>query len=115
MNTKKPILLSLLTAALLSTQTMQASDDSNLAESKNWMILPYAFTSDSTGLAGGIGVIKQGLFQPQTTLLAFLFKGAEEDIATNGQEDTSSFSGDFSLFLTINYLLPIDYFSHSLV
>jgi len=104
MNTKKQILLSLLTTTLLSTQNIQASNDSNITESKDWIILPYAFTSDSTGLAGGIGVIKQGLFQPQTTLVASIFRGVEEDIITNGQEDISSFSGGFFAFS--DYKLP---------
>lgn len=104
MNTKKHILLSLLATTLLSTQTIYASEDNNITQSKDWIILPYAFSSDSTGLAGGIGVIKQGLFQPQTTLVASLFAGGEEDIITNGQTDTANFKGVFFAFS--DYRLP---------
>ncbi len=63
-----------------------------------WTALPYAFSSDSTGFSGGVGVIVQGLLQPHTTLVATLFGGVEQDIITNGQEDTESFSGGFLAF-----------------
>jgi len=104
MNSKKYILLSLLTTTLLATQAIQASDDANITESKDWIILPYAFSSDSTGLAGGVGVIKQGLLQPQTTLVMSVFGGGEEDIITNGQADTANFKGGFFAFS--DYKLP---------
>ena len=104
MNNKKQILLSLLTSTVLFTQTTQASNDNNITESKDWIILPYAFSSDSTGLAGGVGVIKQGLLQPQTTLVMSLFGGVAEDIITNGQADTANFKGGFFAFS--DYKLP---------
>ena len=104
MNYKKHLLLSLLSSTFLSTHALYATDDNNITESKDWIILPYAFTSDSTGLAGGIGVIKQGLFQPQTTMVASVFRGGEEDIITNGQNDVSNFSGGFFAFS--DYKLP---------
>ena len=104
MKYKKNMLLALLTSTLLLTQTVYASEDNNLTKSKDWIILPYAFSSDATGLAGGIGVIKQGLLQPQTTLVTTLFGGGSEDIITNGQADTANFSGGFLAFS--NYKLP---------
>jgi len=104
MNNKKQILLSLLTSTVLFTQTTQASNDNNITESKDWIILPYAFSSDSTGLAGGVGVIKQGLLQPQTTLVMSVFGGVAEDIITNGQADTANFKGGFFAFS--DYKLP---------
>jgi len=104
MNHKKQILLSLLTTTLLLTATIQASDDNNITKSKDWIILPYAFSSDATGLAGGVGVIKQGLFQPQTTLVASVFGGGTEDIITNGEPDEASLRGGFLAFS--NYKLP---------
>jgi hypothetical protein len=78
--------------------TLNAAQDNNITESKNWVILPYAFTADSTGLSGGIGVIKQGLFQPQTTLVASVFGGVTQDITINGQPEEANFSGGFISF-----------------
>ena len=78
MKNKKHLLLSCLTATFLMGNTLNAAQDNNITESKNWVILPYAFTSDSTGLSGGVGVIKQGLLQPQTTLVASIFGGVAQ-------------------------------------
>ncbi|RLA68434.1 MAG: hypothetical protein DRQ78_00395 [Epsilonproteobacteria bacterium] len=83
---------------------LSASEDFNITESKDWVILPYVFSSDSTGLAGGIGVIKQGLFQPQTTLTASIMGGATQDIIVNGQAEEANFSGYFFAFS--DYKLP---------
>ena len=72
--------------------------------------MPFAFYSDSTGVAGGIGAIKQGLLQPQTTLVTSIFRRLPEEIITHNEEKEASFSGGFFTFLTINFLLPIDFF-----
>ncbi|MEA3433857.1 MAG: hypothetical protein U9R13_04695, partial [Campylobacterota bacterium] len=61
MKYKKHLFIPLLTATLLSGNLLNASEDANLTTSKDWIILPYAFTAESTGFAGGVGVIKQGL------------------------------------------------------
>jgi len=55
---------------------LHANDDINITDSKDMVIIPYAFSSDSTGFAGGVGLIKQGLFQPHTTLVFTTFYGA---------------------------------------
>ena len=115
MKNKKPLLLSGLTALLLTTASLSAEenfvtkmiDDVNLTKMthvKDWIVLPYLFSTESTGFSGGLGVIKTGIFQPQTTLIATAFYGAEQDIITNGQEDTANFSGGFILFS--DYKLP---------
>lgn len=93
MKNKKYLLLSFLTSAVLSNGLLHASEDNNLTKSKDWIILPYAFSSDSTGLFGGIGAIKQGLFQPQTTFVASVFAGLTQDITINGQPEERNFSG----------------------
>jgi len=98
------ILLSCLTATFLMGNILNASEDHNITESKNWIVLPYAFTADSTGFSGGVGVIKQGLLQPQTTLVATVFGGATQDITINGEPDEANFSGGFISFT--NYKLP---------
>ncbi|WP_424557470.1 BamA/TamA family outer membrane protein [Sulfurovum sp.] len=74
---------------------LNTPDDTNRTKSQEWILLPYAFSSDSTGLAGGISVIKEGLFQPQTTLIATIFTGLPKDIIINGQPDEAAFSGGF--------------------
>jgi len=66
--------------------------------------VPYVFATDSTGFAGGIGVIKQGFLQPQTTAIATLYYGAKQDIITNNQPDSANFSGGFAAIL--DYLIP---------
>jgi len=104
MKNKTHLLLSCLTTTFLMGTTLNAAQDNNITESKNWVILPYAFTSDATGLSGGVGVIKQGLFQPQTTLVASVFGGVTQDITINGQPEEASFSGGFISFS--NYKLP---------
>ncbi len=98
MKNKKYLLLSCLTATFFMGNTLNAAQDNNITESKNWVILPYAFTSDSTGLSGGVGVIKQGLLQPQTTLVASVFGGVAQDVIINGQPDEANFSGGFISF-----------------
>ena len=106
MKTIKHIPLSLLTITLLATSTLHATENTEdtFIETKDWVILPYAFAADSTGTVGGIGVIKQGLFQPQTTFVATLFGGLSEDIIVQGQEEEANFSGGFFSFT--NYKLP---------
>ncbi len=109
------LLVSAFTAALLFNVSIHAEEDSgthifddinisSLTHIKDWIVLPYVFSSDSTGFSGGLGVIKQGLFQPHTTLVATAFYGAKQDIITNGQADTANFSGGFLLFS--DYKLP---------
>ncbi len=104
MKNKKYLFIPLLTATVLSCNLLNASEDSNLTTSKDWIVLPYAFTAESTGFSGGIGVIKQGLFQPQTTLVASVFYGATQDITINGEPDEANFSGGFISFT--DYKLP---------
>jgi len=98
------ILLSLLTTTALWSNPLHIPEDNNITESKDWIVLPFAFSSDSTGIAGGIGIIKQGLLQSQTTLVMSVFGGMEEDIITNGQADTANFKGGFFAFS--DYKLP---------
>lgn len=74
-------------------------EDANLTVcNKEWIILPFAFSTDTTGLAGGVGVIKQGLLQPQTTFVAAVFAGFLQDITTNGVPDEARLSGGFISF-----------------
>jgi len=95
----------LLFASLLSTALfLHANDDFNITESRDMVILPYAFSSESTGFSGGVGLIKQGLFQPQTTLVVTAFYGATQNVLVNGQEEEKNFSGAFIGFT--NYKLP---------
>lgn len=75
------------------------NEDTNLtACNKEWILLPFAFSTDSTGLSGGLGVIKQGLLQPQTTFVAAAFSGLSQDITTNGDSDKANLYGGFISF-----------------
>ena len=115
MKNKKSLLISTLTAVFLLNTSVQAEENfvtemlgdvnlTSLTHIRDWIVIPYAFSSESTGFAGGVGVIKQGLLQPQTTLVATAFYGAEQDIITNERDETANFAGGFFLFS--NYKLP---------
>ncbi|MBL0721819.1 MAG: BamA/TamA family outer membrane protein, partial [Sulfurovum sp.] len=77
----------------------QENDNSiDIDKHGEWIALPYAFVSDSTGLVGGVGTIAQGLLQEDTTFIASLMYGAEEDVITNGVNTQENFSGAFLAF-----------------
>jgi len=93
---KLSLVLSLTSSLLFGT-----GEDENLIDidqKGDWIVLPYLFTSESTGLVGGVGTIAQGLLQPQTTLVASIMYGADEDVVTNGLDTTENFSGGFISF-----------------
>jgi len=114
MKKKTKLLLSTLTATLLMSQSLLAEEtlteistaDANNIDvgSKDIVYVPYVFSTDSTGFSGGVGVIKQGFLQPHVTAIATLFYGAEQDIITNGQNDTANFAGGFAAIF--DYIVP---------
>ncbi len=77
---------------------LKASEDTNLTENQDLIISPVAFSTESTGFFAGVGVIKEGLFQPQTTLIASIFRGLNENVRINGVEKEKYFSGGFISF-----------------
>ena len=111
MQNRKSYIQPFLASLLLLTTSLHADtefppqvEEQGILESKNWVVLPFAFSTETTGVAGGVGVIKQGLLQPQTTLVASIFGGLpEEVIATDGKEE-ASFKGGFFYFS--DYKLP---------
>ncbi len=122
MNRKKSILISGLAAMLLASPSLQANEaladtvskasDINVSEgaieegigSKNFLVVPYVFSTDSTGFSGGVGVIKKGFLQPQTTAIATVFYGADQDVKVNGQQESKNFSGGFAAIF--DYVVP---------
>jgi len=109
MKKQNRLLLSTIAASLLMSQPLCAEDiltENNVtnAGSKDIVYVPYVFSTDSTGFSGGVGVIKQGFLQPHVTAIATLFYGAEQDIITNGQEDTANFAGGFAAIF--DYVIP---------
>jgi len=80
------------------TSDLKAGEDSNLTEKQEWIISPVAFSTESTGFFAGVGVIKEGLFQPQTTLIASLFRGLNQNVTINGRSREKYFSGGFISF-----------------
>ena len=78
--------------------------DSIFRLSKDTVYLPYVFSTDSTGFAGGVGVIKQGFLQPQTTALATLYYGTSQEVTVNGAQESKNFAGGFAAIF--DYLLP---------
>ena len=63
--------------------TLQATEfivkDVNRDDNKSstWIVLPYAFSSGSTGLTGGVAGIFHGFLQPQMTMVITAFRGEE--------------------------------------
>lgn len=93
MNIKTLSLTLILTLSFLVADEADNNNMPDMEKTGNWMFVPFAFSADSTGLAGGVAGIATGILQPQTTLVTALFYGAEQDIITNGLPDTSNFSG----------------------
>ena len=108
----KNLQLTLLSTVLLASNSLHAAEDTNqtedkewtvrpfkfsadknVTESPDWIVAPVAFSTDATGFFGGVGVIKEGLFQPQTTLIASLFYGVSQDVTINGRSKEKNFSG----------------------
>jgi len=98
MTHKKHLLISIVSTALFSTNLLNATENTDVMKNDTWIFLPYAFSSDSTGFAGGVSAIKSGLFQPQTTFIGTIFTGLPQDVMTNGKKDEASFYGGFISF-----------------
>ena len=117
MKNKKNLCLSLLSTVLLLSAPLHAneeatqkkykewkvrpfvfSSDINATESKDWIIAPFAFYTETTDFFLGVGAIKEGLFQPQTTLAALLFRGRKQNVRINGLEKKKNFSGGILSF-----------------
>ena len=122
MEYRKLLLLSLFSITFLASNLLNAEENTNIPEyekwvvpqfvfstesntsvekEKSWIFLPFVFSTDSAGLSGGVGVIKQGLMQPQTTFVAAIFGGLSKDITTNGEAETANLSGGFISFSDI--------------
>lgn len=101
MKNEKCLLLTFLCTTVILTA---AQNDSNVTKTQEWFFLPFAFSSDTTGFAGGISAMNTRLFQPQTTFIATVFTGLPQDVIINGQEDEATFSGGFISFS--DYRLP---------
>jgi len=98
MKYKKYSFISFFFTVILFGNFLHAVEDSNETKSDKYMFLPFVFSSDSTGFAAGVSVIKHGLFQPQTRLLATVFTGLPQDVIINGEKDETTFSGGLISF-----------------
>lgn len=85
-------------------EPLLATEDTNATQTRDWTIFPYALTSEATGFSGGVAVIKQGLFQPQTTLVATVAASVTQEVIINQQLEKEKFRGAFIYFS--NLLLP---------
>ena len=71
----------------------ELSRDEN--STSQWIALPYAFSSDTTGLTGGVVGIFHGFFQPQMTIAATLFLGERlpvEEINSAGTAEREAYT-----------------------
>jgi hypothetical protein len=107
MQIKKLLLTTITLSTLLMAENVNdnnTSMDLDFKSGGTWTVLPYVFSTETTGFSGGVGAIVQGLLQPHTTMVATLYGGAEQDIITNGEPDTASFAG--GLFGFYNLRIP---------
>jgi outer membrane protein assembly factor BamA len=101
------LILALTSSSLMANFLIDNNNTDNMPnfkETGKWIAFPYVFSSDTTGFSGGVGAIAQGLLQPQTTFVGTLFYGAEQDIITNGNPETTNFSG--GLLSYSNFKVP---------
>ena len=91
--TKKLLPAFLLTGSLLAAEGDNTDNMPDFEQTGSWILIPFAFSTDATGLAGGVATIAQGLLQPQTTFVAALSYGTDQDIITNGNPETTNFAG----------------------
>ena len=84
-------------------------DSNETGKKKQWIILPYFFSSDSTGFTGGIVGIFHGFIQPQMTIVATAYGGENMEVQkyTSIQEPTKGTARTQGYFLGVNgYRLP---------
>ncbi|MDF1883344.1 BamA/TamA family outer membrane protein [Sulfurimonas sp. SAG-AH-194-C21] len=82
-------------------------DVNSSGENSIWIALPYVFSSDSIGLTAGVVGIFNGFIQPQMTIIATVFAGADVPVrnitALGSSEQTARSQG---LFLAISGYKP---------
>ena len=76
--------------------------DINKQEDKNysWIVLPYLFSSESTGITGGIVGIMNGFLQPQVSIIATAYVGEKlpvQDYTPEGTSNSKANSKGFSI------------------
>ena len=98
--------MTILSGSVFAAEPVYNNTDNlpDFEETGSWIVIPYLFTADATGFAGGVGTIAQGLLQPQTTFVGTLFYGAEQDVDVNGIPEKANFSG--GLFSYSNIKVP---------
>ncbi len=67
----------LLTSTLTATEFIVKDVNRDDNKSSTWIVLPYVFASNATGLTGGVAGIFHGFLQPQMTMVVTAFRGAE--------------------------------------
>lgn len=89
----------LLIGSLQAEFISQDIRDANRTSS--WIALPYAFSSDSMGLTGGVVGIFNGYTQPQMTIIATAFRGeslsVEKNYASEAPQEEHANSQGFAL------------------
>jgi len=70
------LLLSTLSASEFIIENINRDDN----KSSTWIALPYAFSSSSTGLTGGVAGIFHGFLQPQMTIAVTAFYGEDTPV-----------------------------------
>ncbi len=96
------LLLALLLCVQLSATEFIVKDIRTDEEKiTSWIVLPYLFSSDTTGITGGLVGIMNGFLQPQVTMIATAYMGEKlpvQNISDSGETTkTKAYSRGFSL------------------
>ena len=111
----KALIILLLSFNLYSAEFI-IHDVNNSNTQKSYIILPYLFSSDTTGLTTGVAGILHGYYQPQMTMFATAFVGSMEDLGSEQARSKGAIFGirsykpDFSKRTFINFLGSYAYY-----
>ena len=76
----------LLTVIYLEASEFILEDVNVTNEQTSLAVIPYVFSSESTGLTGGVMAIMHGYYQPQMTMFLTAFLGEKQDVIKNYPE-----------------------------
>ncbi len=83
------LLLSFLLVLSVSGSEFIIKDRNDTKKSSTWIVLPYVFSTDTTGLTGGVVGIFNGFFQPQLSMAVTVYGGEKIPVKEYTLQKTS--------------------------
>jgi len=96
-------LLSLLSLASHASEFLIEDLNRDKNQQETYVVLPYAFSSESMGLTAGVVGVFSGYIQPQMTIVATTFVGEDLDISSDDSSETARTAG---VMLAVNGYRP---------